>query len=1216
MALFGGDRSVAVRLTADVKGYVAGMAAASKKAQDFGKAAVESAGKHRRAFDEIGTSAIGAGIAIGAVATTAVVAFAKFDQAMSRAAAGTTATGASLTALREAALKAGAQTQYSATEAADAITALGKAGVGTADILGGGLDASLSLAAAGQLEVGKAAEIAATAMTQFNLKGKDIGKVADLLAAGAGKAQGDVTDLANALKYVGPVAASMNVSIEETTGVLALFASQGIIGEQAGTSLRGMLGSLTSPSEAAAEQIKALGINLYDAQGSFLGLQNVAGQLQGALGGMSDAQRDAALGTIFGNEQITAAKVLYAGGADAVKEWTTAVDDTGFAAQQAQLLMNNLAGDVEQLKGSFETALIQSGSGANDGLRALTQTATDAVNVFGVLPESVQKNTVVIAGVTAATLLLTGGMLKGAVAVKTMQTNMAELGVSAGRARGAMAALGKAATVATVLSFAPDISAAVDKSAGNVGDSVSQMALELAKFGKGSDLAGEAAKTFGSDLDGLADRNIGNLYTKTLGLKQAVQDLSGSNGFFRKDLPFLGSPEATQIEQYSKALAQLAQSDAPAAAQAFDRLSSSAGLTSDETSALLDLMPQYKDYLTQVATQQVSSGESAAGAADATSVLKEQMAGASYSAEQLAQDLTDANAEASGYADAVLDARSATRDYQAALDDARAALKENGKTLDDTTPKGRANAAALDAVAAAAQQQATAILNNKGTQEDYRASLVKSREELVTMATKFLGSKTAAEKYADSVLQIPKKVTTTVTFTGAGTVKDNLDQIRAKVRALTGRRFNIDIGAPGGTALADGGVIHRYAGGGFENHTAQIARGGPIRLWNEPETEGEAYIPLAGSKRSRSKAILAEVAKIFGMVAYADGGFGQATPFGLSDVSQRYEAARPKPITAKDYTAAINAAKNATLAQQKAERDLRAARAAVTETSAAQSRAERSLAAIRRNTPRDTKAIHAAEDRLDRARRASASARTREANAEGTLDRARRTKTTAQARQADAVTRKNAPKGFSLAGYTKALAGTVAQTTAFRGNLKRIAGRGGNQLAALIEGMGDDGIQLAAALAKAKPAEFTRVVALLRQLDPAAFAPPAAAPASGVRTIAFAAGGIENHTAQIARGGPIRMWAEPETGGEAYIPLAASKQARSRMIASDVVDRLGGAVAWSTARAGGRGSISAAPSGALATGATPTVSVGTMQLIRGGPQDVASELMFRFRAAG
>lgn len=1170
MALFGGDRSVAVRLSLDIKGYAANAAVAAKKTQDIGKAAVEAAGKHKRAFDDVGSTFLKTGAAIGAVATTAVVAFAKFDQAMSRAAAGTNAAGGELQALRKAALDAGAATQYSATEAADAITALGKAGVDTADILGGGLDASLSLAAAGQLEVAQAAEIAATAMTQFGLKGREnIGKVADLLAAGAGKAQGDVTDLANALKFVGPVAASMRVSIEETTGVLAEFASQGIIGEQAGTSLRGVLGSLTSPSKAAADEIGALGIQLYDANGQFLGLQNVAGQLQKALGGMSDAQRDAALGVIFGNDQITAAKVLYAGGAAAVQEWTDKVNDSGFAAKQAALLMNNLGGDVEQLKGSLETAFIQSGSGANSGLRALTQTATDAVNLFGALPTSVQKNTVVIAGLTAGTLLLAGGMLKAAVAIKTAKTNMAELGISAQKTSRVMAGIGKAGAAATVLSFLPDATAALDKQFGVIGKSTSEMSRELALFANGADLAGESAKVFGAKLSGGLDVGI---FRSSQSLKSIVNDLSGVNGFFNKDLPGLPSVEAEQIKNYSQALAQLAQTDAPTAAKAFDRLTKAGGLNADETNRLLDLMPEYKDYLSQVATQQAAQGKTAAEGATATGVLKEQMAGASYSAEQLAKDIDDANAATKNYNDAALESRSASRDFQAALDDARESLKQNGRTLDDTTPKGRANAEALDAIAAAAQRQADAVLASGGTQDDYTKSLQTSRAELVKVATKFYGNKTAAEKYADAVLGIPKTAKTTVSITGIGSAINDMDNLITRIAIANGKRVRIQVSATAGnvregrTAQADGSVLRFYGNGGMEQHVAQIAPAGAVRVWAEPETGGEAYIPLAPAKRARSKAILAQTAKMFGMVAYADGGFGSSMPFGLGDVQQRYEDSRLKPISRSEYVAAVNAARNAAQAQRKAERD---------------------LAEIRRKSPKDTNAIRDAEDRLDRARRTAAAAR---------------------AKEADAVARKNAPKGFSLAGYTKSLAGTVQQTEAYRGNLSRIAARGGDQLATLIEGMGADGVQLAAALAKASPKEFARIVALLKRLDPSAFAAAAGGPA-GPTVRQFANGGI-------ATGTGIRVWNEPETGGEAYIPLAASKAGRSRMIASDVVSRLGGTTTWSSARA-----TSAAPSAVAAGGAAGAqfgslLTAEKIELIGGTPQQVASEVMFRVRALG
>jgi TP901 family phage tail tape measure protein len=101
------------------------------------------------------------------------------------------------------------------------------------------------------LDVADAAQIAATALTQFKLEGSDIPHVADLLAAGAGKAQGSVDDLSQALNQGGLVASQAGQSIEDTTGVLAAFAAAGLIGSDAGTSLKTALIALEKPSTAA-----------------------------------------------------------------------------------------------------------------------------------------------------------------------------------------------------------------------------------------------------------------------------------------------------------------------------------------------------------------------------------------------------------------------------------------------------------------------------------------------------------------------------------------------------------------------------------------------------------------------------------------------------------------------------------------------------------------------------------------------------------------------------------------------------------------------------------------------------------------------------------------------------------------------------------------------------------------------------------------------------
>ena len=131
----------------------------------------------------LAASAAGALVAVGL--GKAVSASMSFEKGLSGLRAATGANAAAMERLSTAALQVGKDTSFSATEAVEAQTALAKAGISTADILGGALTGAASLAAAGQLEMGAAAEVAATAMTQFKLSGKDVPRIADLLAAAA-----------------------------------------------------------------------------------------------------------------------------------------------------------------------------------------------------------------------------------------------------------------------------------------------------------------------------------------------------------------------------------------------------------------------------------------------------------------------------------------------------------------------------------------------------------------------------------------------------------------------------------------------------------------------------------------------------------------------------------------------------------------------------------------------------------------------------------------------------------------------------------------------------------------------------------------------------------------------------------------------------------------------------------------------------------------------
>ena len=201
------ERSVKVRLIAELGQYLSNMRKAGKAAEETADQTEKSsekstaAARHQeQAWNDVSTTLIGIGAAAVAGTALAVKTFADFDKAMSSVQAATHASEEDMESFREAAVTAGAETAFSAEEAAGAIEELAKAGVASEDILGGGLAGALSLAAAGGLEVADAAEIAASALTQFKLEGKDVEHVADLLAAGAGKAQGSVTDMGEALE--------------------------------------------------------------------------------------------------------------------------------------------------------------------------------------------------------------------------------------------------------------------------------------------------------------------------------------------------------------------------------------------------------------------------------------------------------------------------------------------------------------------------------------------------------------------------------------------------------------------------------------------------------------------------------------------------------------------------------------------------------------------------------------------------------------------------------------------------------------------------------------------------------------------------------------------------------------------------------------------------------------------------------------------------------
>jgi TP901 family phage tail tape measure protein len=513
--------TVSTRLIADVGQYVGGMNTAATATARLGESAALSTTRARSGFDIAGKGALLMGAAVVGGVGIAISKSMEFEKAMSAVGAATQATTSTMGQLRAAAMKAGADTQYSATEAANAITEMAKAGVSAKDIMDGGLTGALALAAAGQIDVAEAAGIASTAMTQFGLSGNQLPHVADLLAAGAGKAMGSVDDLGQALNQAGLIASSTGISIEETTGTLAAFASAGLLGSDAGTSFKTMLQKLQAPSKEAAGIMADLGINAYNASGSFVGMQNLAGQLQNKLGGLTQAQRDNALATIFGSDAVRAANVLYTQGSEGISQWTAKVNDSGFAQRQAAAMTDNLAGDLERLGGAFDTLMINLGSGAQGPLRDVVQLLTHlvdgvgwAVDAFGSLPGPVQTALAAMVGIK----LLSGPLSSG---FKYMTD--AVLGWSLANDRAAISSGGLRNSLANLIGMINPVTLGVGLAAAAFSQYAAEAAAVDAKLSSATD-AGDSFRSTLADQNGELNKtslSAADLAVKSLGLADA-----------------------------------------------------------------------------------------------------------------------------------------------------------------------------------------------------------------------------------------------------------------------------------------------------------------------------------------------------------------------------------------------------------------------------------------------------------------------------------------------------------------------------------------------------------------------------------------------------------------------------------------------------------------------------------------------------------------------
>lgn len=400
---------------------------------------------------------LGLSLPLAAVGAYAVKTQADFEQTMNVMQKASGASAVQMERLSDLAKQLGADTTFSAGEAAEAMLELAKGGLKPAQIEAGALEAAMTLAATEGMALAEAGTTMVNAMSVFNIEGSKSVKVADALAGASNASTASVASLAQALRQVGPGAANAGLSLNDTVGTLAAFDAAGIKGSDAGTSLKTMLARLVPNSIKAAEAFKKYNLELTDSEGNFKSVDEIAGILDKTFSDLSQKQRTLAFNTLFGSDATRAATVLMNEGEEGIRKYIEATEKNGAAQEMAGARMKGTAGAIEQMRGSVETAALVIGEALAPTVVDLTDKIKGAADWFANLDEGTQKNIVKMGLLVAAVGPALSIFGRLTTAIGASQAMLGTLGakltaVSAARTGAMAATVGRMGAMATFMS--------------------------------------------------------------------------------------------------------------------------------------------------------------------------------------------------------------------------------------------------------------------------------------------------------------------------------------------------------------------------------------------------------------------------------------------------------------------------------------------------------------------------------------------------------------------------------------------------------------------------------------------------------------------------------------------------------------------------------------------------------------------------------------------
>ncbi|MCH5370041.1 phage tail tape measure protein [Escherichia fergusonii] len=280
-------------------------------------------------------------------------------------------------ALREQALKLGSETQFTASDAASGQSFLAMAGF-TPQAIQAALPGVLNMALAGGVELGETTDIGSNILTQFNLTADQMDRVGDTLTAAFTRTNTDLRALGETMKYTGPVAAKLGISLEEAAAMAGMLANNGLRGSDAGTAMRASLSRLASPPKAAADALKELGVSVADARGKMRPMEDVLLDLYKATQKYGQVDQVSFFKDIAGEEAFVGLQTLVAAaGSGELQKLTRELQGArGEADRVAKVMADNLDGDLKNLDSAWEGLRIRISELVDGPLRSVTQWLT------------------------------------------------------------------------------------------------------------------------------------------------------------------------------------------------------------------------------------------------------------------------------------------------------------------------------------------------------------------------------------------------------------------------------------------------------------------------------------------------------------------------------------------------------------------------------------------------------------------------------------------------------------------------------------------------------------------------------------------------------------------------------------------------------------------------------------------------------------------------